>query len=371
MLHLLRPLLLTVVTVLLCTACAPEGAGTAEGLQHARLLRMRQEGTATVAEVMDPWHEGRVMHRYLLVPRADSVPAGLPEGTLVRTPLRRMVATSSVHAALAADLGCRHLVAGLCDTAYVMHPLLRADLRSGRTAALGASFAPDMERLVALAPDAVTVSPMEHTGYGALAATGIPLIECADYMEQTPLGRAEWMRFYGRLWGCGERADSLFAATERTYDALCRAAAEARSPRPRLIVDMKQAAAWYVPGADSYLARLYADAGADYVFARHRGSGSVALSVETVMAEGAEADVWIVKYGQAEPRTYASLAADYAPVRRLRPWRERRVWACNTLAVPYYEETPFHPERLLRDLVAIFHPEVDAEAQPAYYHPMP
>ena len=97
------------------------------------------------------------------------------------------------------------------------------------------------------------------------------------------------MRFYGRLWGCGERADSLFAATERTYDSLCRAAAEARSPRPRLIVDMKQAAAWYVPGADSCLARLYADGGADYVFARHRGSGSVALSVETVMAEGAEA----------------------------------------------------------------------------------
>ena len=71
-------------------------------------------------------------------------------------------------------------------------------------------------------------------------------------------------------------------------------------------ITLKQAAAWYVPGADSYLARLYADAGADYVFARHRGSGSVALSVETVMAEGAEADVWIVKYGQAEPRTYAS-----------------------------------------------------------------
>ena len=366
-----RPLLLALLAAVLCLSCAPEGADRGDALRHARLLRLSEHGNATVAEVLDPWHEGRVMHRYLLVPRADSVPAGLPEGTLVRTPLRRVVATSSVHAALAADLGCRQSIAGLCDTAYVMHPLLRADLRSGEMAALGASFAPDMERLVALGADAVTVSPMENTGYGALTATGIPLIECADYMEETPLGRAEWMRFYGRLWGCGERADSLFAATERAYDALCQAAADAKSPRPRLIVDMKQAAAWYVPGADSYLARLYADAGADYAFARHRGRGSVALSMETVMAEGADADVWIVKYGQTAPWTYATLAADYAPVRRLRPWRERRVWACNTLSVPYYEETPFHPERLLRDLVAIFHPEVSAEARPTYYHPMP
>ncbi len=103
------------------------------------------------------------------------------------------------------------------------------------------------------------------------------------------------------------------------------------------------------------MGRLYADAGGDYVFAYVDGSGSVPLSFETVYDKAGEADIWLIKYNATTDRTYRDLQRDYAPYAGFKAFRERQVYGCNTAERPFYEETPFHPERLLEDLVKIFH----------------
>lgn len=367
-------LLWAALMLALTAACGRRTPAAAAGTDtvafaEASLLHVERGRGYTLAEVADPWHAGRTLRRYVLVPRDSAVPPHLPEGTLLRTPLRRVASLSGVHAALLFDLGRGDALAAVADVDYTLHPLIRKAVAEGRTADAGSSMKPDAERLAAARPDAILVSPFENAGYGALEQMGVPLVECADYMETSALGRAEWMRFYGLLLGCPERADSLYDAVAGRYRALARRA-EGTGKKPTLLVDRKEGAVWFVPGGESTMGRLFADAGARYVFADMPGSGSLQLSFETVFARGRDADVWLLKYGAAADPTYASLAADYGPYRRFRPWQQRRIYGCNTLRVPFYEETPFHPDRLLADLICIFHPERMPGHRLRYYQPL-
>lgn len=351
-----------------CSVTSVSSGG--QPLEHTRLLRLGHTGNFMRADILDPWNEGAILQSYVLVPHDSIPPHELPAGaTLLRIPLKRAVAFTSLHAALICDLGADGRLAGVCDAAYLFHPILRKRLENGTLADFGSSMHPDLERITTATADALLVSPFQNAGNGNVSATGIPLIACADYMEPTPLGQAEWMKFYGLLFGCEARSDSLFTQVETAYDSL-RCAVSAVKERPRLMIDMKQGAAWYVPGGGSYLGQMYADAGADYIFSARDESGAIPLSFESVYAAAREADVWLVKYGQAADLTYNKLAADFGPYSNFRPWRERRMWGCNTFAVPYYEETPFRPDRLLRDFIRIFHPELLPDHELRYFKPL-
>lgn len=367
-------LLWLALTLALTAACgrhtAPADRSTDTlPFDEATLLHVERGRGYVLAEVADPWHTGRTLRRYVLVPRDSTLPPHLPEGTLLRTPLRRVASLSVVHAGLFFDLGRSDALAAVTDLNYTLHPLIRKAVAEGRTADAGSSMKPDAERLAAARPDAIFVSPFENAGYGALEQMGVPLVECADYMETTALGRAEWMRFYGMLLGCAKRADSLYDAVARRYRTLARRA-EGAEPKPTLLVDRKEGAVWFVPAGGSTMGGLFADAGARYLFADMPGSGSLQLSFETVFARGRDADIWLLKYGAVADPTYASLAADYGPYRRFRPWQQRRIYGCNTLRVPFYEEAPFHPDRLLADLICIFHPERMPGHRLRYYQPL-
>ncbi len=356
--------------VWLCSCASPDAPGEHTGVNFATLLSLEEKEGYTQATLSDGFAQGGRSQVYLLVPRDAPIPNNLPEGTVLRTPLRRIVACQSVHAALLCDLGAGQTIVGLCDTDYIIDSRLQSLLRSGKDKDMGTSYAPNAERLAATRPEAIITSPIEGVSLQPLAQLGVPVIACADYMERSALGRAEWVKFFGLLTGESARADSLFSVVSAAYDSLSTAAHQA-TKRPRYISDRAQGSTWLMPGSDSFLAKLYADAGADYVFKDKKGAGSVSLPLETVVAKGNEPDIWLIKYGAKQSLSYDALASELTVYRSLRPWRERRIFVCNTLAVPYYEETPFRPDLLLRDMVKIFHPEVLPHHHLRYYAPLP
>lgn len=374
---LYTPLLLLAAALAAAAACS-RPAGREQDRQeadtlvfgHARLLRAERHDSFTRVDVADAWHPGRTLRTYLLVPRRQPVPRALPEGTVVRTPLARAVAFSSVHAALVGlelDEGGR--LAGVCDAGYLVDRRLRRRLEEGRWRDFGRSMRPDAEALLAAGADALLVSPFENAGYGALEATGIPLIECADYMEPTPLGRAEWMRFYGLLFGCGARADSLFARVEARYARLRRRAAR-RGRRPRVVMDLPLSPdVWYMPGGGSAMGRLLADAGADYLMAGRRTAGGVALTREEGLAAAAAADIWLIRYGRPGDLTVRSFAREYPDLAAL-PVAAGGLWGCNTLRLPYHEHTTFRPDRLLGELAGLLAGRPAPAEGPAFFSPL-
>ena len=137
--------------------------------------------------------------------------------------------------------------------------------------------------------------------------------------------------------------------------------------KPRLLCEQMTGSAWYVPAAQSTMGQLYCDAGASYLFADIQGSGAVPLSFETVLSRADSADVWLIKYGAERDMDYSSLAGNFAGNSMLRPFRERSVYACNVSRRRFYEETPFRPDILLRELAALLHPEMAGGYELRYY----
>ncbi len=367
--------LLIILTTLAATACGTQKStetqpivGDTLALRHASLLTIVECGAYSVADIKSPWN-GRLLHRYILTDKSSSVPSDIPEGTLLRLPLENLLIFSTVHSELICNLGRSHSIGGVCEAQYMTQPLLQQRLHEGSLVDCGSTLNINSERVVQLSPDAVWVLPYENGGYGKMDKLPYPLVECADYMENSPLACAEWMRFYGRLLGEGAKADSLFAAVERDYLALRDSIKSHSSDAPTLMCELKNGSAWYVPGGSSTMGQLYRDAGSDYLFAEHEQTGSVPLAFEAVLERAAEADFWLVKYG-GKRKTHKSLLTEFEGYKYFRPHKERNIYECRLSEKRFYEETPFRPDILLRELAAIFHPEIIKNHKPRYYEKM-
>ena len=338
-------------------------------IRYARGFTIQHFNNYTSVEVRDPWDSTRILQRYLLVERGASMPGDLPKGTVVRTPVKNIVVYTSVHAAIIDQLGEADKVIGVCEPRYMDTPSIQEGLRAGKIADLGEATAPNIEKIIDIGAEIIIASPFQNAGYGPAEKLGIPIIEAADYMESLPLGRTEWIRFYGLLFGKEVMADSIFRETEDRYLEL-KELAKTVTNRPTVISEKKFGSSWYMPAGDSYIAHLYKDAGADYIFKDLPGVGSTPLAFETVLDKAIHADMWLIKYNQANDMTYKDLRTEYTPYENFDAFKNRRIYTCNTGIVPYYEEFPIHPDYLLKDLVWVFHPELLPGYTPRYYRKM-
>ena len=335
-------------------------------MRHSSLMQMVECDGYTVVNVKNPWKKDALLHRYILSPKDSAAPM-VPQGvTLLRTPVNNQLLFATLHAQLFVTLGCEGAISGVCDARYMSVPQVRKGIADGKIVDCGSSMDVNLERLMELSPEAAWVIPFKNGGYGKMERVDIPLIECVDYMETSPLGCAEWVRFYGRLLGVGEKADSLFSAVCDNYERVKEAVASCTT-RPRLMCELKTGSAWYMPGGCSTMGQLYRDAGADYLFGDNNSSGSVPFSFETILARADSADIWLVKYGADRDKSYSSLEQEFAGYALLRPFREKSIFACNVSNKRFYEETPFRPDILLEELACLLHSELNADYKFRYY----
>ena len=358
-------------------ACTPSGKQTSskealssDSIQYAQGFTVQRFDTYIMVEVRDPWDSTRLLQRYLLVDRTKSVPGGLPKGTIVKVPVKDIVIYTSVHAAIIDQLHETDKVIGVCEPRYMDTPAIQEGIRAGRIADLGEATSPNIEKMIEIGAELVIASPFQNSSYGPVEKIGIPIIEGADYMEAFPLGRTEWIRFYGLLFGKEEMADSIFKETEQAYLSLKDLTANIDN-RPTVLSEKKFGSSWYVPSGDSYMAHLIEDAGADYMFKDLPGAGSTPLAFETVFDKAIHADIWLVKYNQSSEMTYNDLRSEYTPYENFDAFKKKRIYTCNTGSVPYFLEFPIYPEYLLKDLIWIFHPELVFGYSPRYFREMP
>lgn len=371
----MRPLIYLLLATVLLSSCGRQTAARQDGgdtvaFKYARRLCVVRHDGYTEVTLQNPWQEDKTLHRYLLVPHGEPLPA-LPEGTVIRTPLRRSAVFTTVHCALLQLLHTEASIAGVADLRYIKLPYIHEQVRAGRIADCGEAMSPTIEKLIDLRPDAVLLSPFENSGgYGRLEGIGVPLVECADYMEPTPLGRAEWLRFYGMLFGCEQRADSLFAVVDSSYNALKEVARTSKMVRS-VVFDKMMGSVWYVPGGRSTVGQLLADAHCSYPWARDEHSGSVSLPFETVLERAGECDVWLLRYSSDHPLTYGELLAEHRGYDRFRAFRRHEVYGCNVSLSQFYEESPFRPDWLLADYIQLLHPDILNLPPLRYYQKMP
>ncbi len=362
-----RHYILLFLAIVLSTLSACTGAVKVNDKQddrQAQLLTMEQGKGYTLVTVANPW-KGGVLHRYVLVPREAELPHDLPEGTVVRTPIKQALVYSSVHTSLLRELGAIDAVRGIVDRQYFVDSLLLADVDAGKVADCGNSMNPTVEKVIDMQPDAILLSPYQDASYGQITQLDIPIIECADYLEYDPLGRAEWMKFYGLLVGESERADSLFDAVVNAYDDVKQVAAKA-ALRPTVVTEMVISGVWSVPGGQSYMARIIRDAGGDYLWADDDNTGSLSLDFNQVLARAQQADYWFLKWTNIN--SLKDLQGAYELNKEMEAFKNKRVWVCDTEKSRFFDRVPFHPDLLLREFAAIMHPELFPGIKTQLYH---
>lgn len=389
------------LVVLLVVAC--QGGKTASGeggdtlqMKYAELLTIvkHNDGAYTEAIIENPWKKGTTLHKYILVPKGkegDKTVARLKDDIrenatlqmgshcdIVRTPLESNVVFTAPHCQLMYELGCKNAITGVCDKDYINIPDIkeRVKLSDGKASAsdtdkviidCGSSMQPDMERIIALKPEGLLISPFENSGgYGKLDKLNIPIIETADYMETSPLGRAEWMKFYGLLFKSEERSDSLFSSIEKEYLAL--KAEAAKLPQGlSILTERKMGSVWYVPGGKSTMGILLKDANAKYIFADDTHSGSLAYGPERILSKGTQVDVWAFKYFGGKALSKNDLLAEYEGYKVLKAFNSNSIYQVDTSTQPYFELTSFHPEILLREFIILAHPKATQFGKLRFY----
>lgn len=369
------------------TAAADAEAGDTLEMKYAKLLTIVKHGdgeeSSDTAEGVDyqyaeaiianPWKAGTMLHRYILIPKGEegdktvamlakrrSTGARCTTDT-VRTPVESNLVFTAPHCQLLTELGCQNAITGVCDKDYINIPDIKSRAQADAKVAhpimdCGSSMQPDIERIIALHPEALLISPFENSGgYGKLDKLRIPVIETADYMETSPLGRAEWIKLYGLLLG-SSKADSLFSAIEKEYLQL--KAEAAKLPLGlSILTERKTGNVWYVPGGKSTMGILLRDAHARYIFADDTHSGSLSMSPEQIIAKGNQVDVWAFKYFGGNALTKQDLLAEYQGYQALKAFQTGTVYETDTSCEPYFELTSFHPEILLREFIILSHPE--------------
>jgi iron complex transport system substrate-binding protein len=356
------------------TACQPRptagDSGETYAFDHARGLRVTRSEGYTKVEVKNPWDTTKLLRTYLLVPDSLPVPDDLPAGEVIRTPVKRIVAYASAHCAMLEAIGAQDRLVGVCESRYVALDFVKQGIATGTIADTGEAFAPDIERIIDLQPDVLIATPIENMSYGQVEKIGVPFIEATEYLENTPLGRAEWIRFFGLLCGREAQADSAFRQIVESYEEV-KALTASVAVRPTVLPEIPYPPVWYVPGGDSYMAHLYRDAGADYPWSDDRSTGSLTLSIEAVLEKGVDADTWVMKYNLSENMTYSNLQSTFEGASRFAAFQNKRIFAANTAQSAYYDEVAVWPDRVLRDLVWVFHPEcLPANYAPRYFHRM-
>ena len=370
-----RSILFTVVVALAsCRGGNNVSLSTADGdtlaLKHSSLLTIVEHDGYTVAEISNPWKPGKLLHRYYLVPRTSDIKpqtSDFSDGTIVEVPVQRAAVFTTVHCALLTELGLGSHIVGVADAKYIKVPYIQEQIKAGRIVDCGNGLNPVVEKIMDVKPDVIMLSPFENSGgYGKTEEIGIPLIECAEYMETSPLARAEWMRFYGLLFGESAKADRLFQQVDSSYTALKEQAAKAGEGRS-VLVDKITGSVWYMPGGRSTIGQMLQDAGGRYPWATDNQSGSLSLPFETVLERAGESDVWMLRYSADHDLRQAELLSEFHGYSQLKAFRQHEVYGCNVELSMFYEDTPFHPDRLLCDFLQILHPDIIGLPPLRYY----
>lgn len=363
------------VLMLLAASCGGSSSGnTVERtcrlpLKFASLITIERADSFDVVSIINPWDTTRILHTYLLVPDSIELPSALPGGTVIRIPLKRAVVYSTIHTDLIKELGAFDALKGVADVPYISDSLTLSKIAAGEITDCGMHTAPSIEKIIALDTDGVLVSPYENSGsYGKLGQLGIPIIECADYMETSPLGRAEWMKFFGLLMGRFDEACGMFEVEENRYDSLKAKVADVDC-RPRVLMDNMYGGVWYVPRKEATISKYIRDAGGENPFDYLPGTGSASLSGEKVIHTAGDVPIWLVRYSQATPLTLSQLAAENNLYGAVEAFRSGNVWGANSAREDYFSTTPFHPSVFLDDLIKVVHPEVtDSLISPRFFH---
>jgi iron complex transport system substrate-binding protein len=309
--------------------------------------------------------------KFVLVQAGAPVPAGYPGAQVITIPVKSFAVMSSMHVALAEFAGVADRITGLGNFGYVNSLLVRANIKAGKVNQIGLDGNINNELIIAMHPGILMTMTNPDASFGkykTLMDAGVPVLPNAEWLETTPLGRAEWVKLMAALVNREDLVNKKFDSVERAYNELAQLGGKAVT-RPHVIIGMPFKGTWYLPAGESYQAKFLHDAGAGYQWADSKGIGSLALNFETVAPEALKADYWMNLTQVDSRKAIVEVDPRYES---FRAFRTNGIYN-NTRQVndiganDYWESGAVSPDVILADLIHILHPELLPNHALVYY----
>ncbi|MBX2897801.1 MAG: ABC transporter substrate-binding protein [Cyclobacteriaceae bacterium] len=330
-------------------------------LKYATGFSVQSDGNVHYVSINSPYPGAKETYQYLLVPHAEEVPAHSSSTTVIRTPIKTIVCTSTTHIPLLDYLNETERLIGFPTTDYISSEKMRTRIDAGAVTDLGIDKGMNLELLFSLKPELVMGYTMT-SDLGQLRKIkelGMPVVINAEYLEEHPLGRAEWIKFMALFFDKQQEADSVFSFIEQEYISTQHLAATA-TIQPTVMSGIVYGDAWFMPAGKNYAARLLKDASTYYLWSDTESNGFLEVSFESVYEKAKQADLWI------GVGSFASLAEIEAAEKRytlFNPFGNKQIYSYNARkgakgGSEFLELGYLRPDLILKDLVKIAHPEL-------------
>lgn len=330
----------------------------------------------TIITITSPWPGAHSDFTYALIPKNLLATITLNKDeydAIVAVPVERMVLTSTTHIPALEALGVEDKLVGFPQTKYISSEKTRKRIDAGLVKELGSNEAINTEMVIALNPDVVIGFAVDgqNKAYETLRLSNIPVVYNGDWTEETPLGKAEWIKFFAPFFNQEAMADRIFEKIERSYNE-AKALAKTAKEFPTVLEGALYKDVWYQPGGKSWAARFLEDANANYLWKKTTETGSISLSWESVLETAQNADFWI---GPAQFTSYESMSQASPHYKQFNAFKKKQVFTFAatkgaTGGLLYYELAPHRPDLVLKDLISILHPDLLPKHQPVFFKPL-
>jgi iron complex transport system substrate-binding protein len=330
-------------------------------LKHATNFSINDFGDYYILKIETAWPDADKAFTYLLTKENTEIPSGLDYDQKVQIPIEKMVVTSTTHIPALEALNEENSLKGFPGLDYISSEKTRKLINSGKIKELGKNKNINTEVLIDLDPEVVIGFAIDGNNktFETIQKTGIPVMYNGDWTEKTPLGKAEWIKFFGVFYNKLDEAEKIFNKIETDYTE-AKELAKSAAETPKVLSGAMYKDQWYLPHGNSWQAQFIKDANANYVYADTQGNGSMALSFENVLDKAQDADYWI---SAGQYTSYTQLLKESQHYEQFEAVQNKNVYSVSltkgeTGGVLYFELGPQRPDLVLKDLVSIFHPEL-------------
>lgn len=380
--YILRNLFLIIIAALfLYSGCKNPGSATnTSGEKGISLTNTYAKGFTIesypgykILSVFNPWeHAQNITYKYVLAHKDATIPDSIKKYEVITLPVKRIVSLSTTHLAFLKELNEESAICGVSAPEFIYDSTIRKQVEIGKITNVGYDQAMNIETIIGLKPDFVMAYGVGSEASGQfqrLKQLGIKVVFNAEYLERTPLGKAEWIKFVGAFFDKEDTAAMLFDKTSKDYQSLVKKAASS-DEKPMILSGLPWKGVWYVPGGKSYAAKFIYDAGGDYLWKEDDDTESLPLSLEAVMERANKAAIWI------NPGTVFSkneISVFDPRMKNIRCFQNDQVYNFTNRMSPgggndFWESGVVHPDWILKDLIAIFHPELMPNHTFVYYN---
>ncbi|MEN8815376.1 MAG: ABC transporter substrate-binding protein [Nonlabens sp.] len=333
-------------------------------IKYAEGFQIQNTDTGYYLTIMNPWPESVVTYPFKLIKNQERELIPEPDASLtIKIPIDKIVLTSTTHIPPLVLLKKEESLIGFPGSDYISDPKVRKLIDTGKVEELGTNELMNVESTLLLDPDVVMGFSIDDSNptYQKIITAGIPVIYNGEWVEKHPLGKAEWIKLFGVLYGKEKEADSIFKTIEREY--LNTLELVENVDKPKVLSGATWKDTWYLPYGDSWQGKILNDAGSSYIYQTTTGSGSLAYNIEKVLMDGRDAAFWIAP---AQYTSYSKMLQDNTSYAQFDAFKNKQIYThALTLGskggVTYYEEASMRPDLVLKDLVKILHPEIKLE----------